>query len=121
MSMSDIFGEPVKVDSIPGRRSGPGRESLEPAMKAWLEKLEPGSAYELASPKDAEGNPEGHGLNRVTRLREIAGEGFRIETRVLEGKKNRYRVFATVATAEGAQPEPAKGTAAAKAAAAAKK
>lgn len=116
MSMSDMFGEPVKVDAIPGRRSGPGRESLEPAMKAWLAKLEPGATYELASPKDAEGNPEGHGLNRVTRLREIAGEAFRIETRVLDGKKNRYRVFATVATAE-ANAEPAKGTAAAKAAA----
>lgn len=115
MSDDIDFGEPTKVDALPARRSGPGRQSLEPAMKAWLAKLEPGATYEMQSAQDAEGNPEGHGLNRITRLRELAGETVKIETRTLNGKKNRYRVFATVVTPEVA--EPAKGTAAAKTAA----
>ena len=91
--MSDFdFGEPVPVDSLPPATRG-GRVSREPAFKAWLEKLQPNQTYELAS-ADEDG---GHPVSRVTQLRKIAGEGFKVDTRALDGQSGkRYRIFVTV-------------------------
>lgn len=93
--MSDIdFGTPVPVTELPPASSRGGRKSVAPALETWLKQLEPGNTYELGS-KDEDG---GHPLSRVTQLRKIAGEGFKVETRPLVAGK-RYRIFATVATA----------------------
>lgn len=95
--MSDVdFGTPVAVTELPPASSG-GRKSVAPALEAWLKQLAPGNTYELGS-KDADG---GHPLSRVSQLRKVAGDGFKVETRpIVPGK--RYRIFATVAVAEPA-------------------
>lgn len=87
------FGTPVPVTEMPEAPRKGGRASNAPAMEAWLQQLQPGQTYELAS-LDEDG---GHSVNRVTQLRKVAGEGFKIETRPIEPGK-RYRIFATVAT-----------------------
>lgn len=87
------FGAPIKVDELPPQTNRGGRQSNEPALQAWLAALEPGNTYELKS-NDKDG---GHPVSRVTQLRKLAGEGFKVETRALESGK-RYRIFATIAT-----------------------
>lgn len=89
------FQPPVPIDptQIPEATQRGGRTSNEPAIKEWLNQLVPGNTYELLS-SDADG---GHPVNRVTQIRKIAGEGFKVETRPIESGK-RYRVFVTVAS-----------------------
>lgn len=104
--MSDYdFGAPVAVDVLPPASVKGGRKSATPALEAWLKQLEPGKTYELAS-KEKDG---AHPLSRVTQLRKLAGDAFKVETRpVVSGK--RYRIFATVATTEANGTKAAKAT-----------
>lgn len=75
----------------PGKRGG-GRTSNLPAIEAFLASVtEPGVTYQMGSP-DADG---GHPVNRITQLRKLAGEKFKIETSPIESGK-RYYVFATL-------------------------
>lgn len=87
------FGTPVPVSELPPASKRGGRASNAPAYEAWLAQLAPGATYELAS-TDEDG---AHPVNRVSQLRKVAGDGFKIDTRPVEPGK-RYRIFATVAT-----------------------
>jgi hypothetical protein len=79
------------VMPAPGKRGG-GRQSNLPAIEAFLASCtEPGVTYQMGSP-DADG---GHPVNRITQLRKLAGEKFKIETSPIESGK-RYYVFATL-------------------------
>lgn len=119
--MSDFsFGDPIPVTELPptGRA---GRQSKEPAFREWLAKLQPNQTYELPSenaPEDAgefAGQPVGHPLSRVQALRKVAGEGFKVDTRTLDGANGkRYRIFVTIATADGKKVPNANASAAKK-------
>lgn len=75
----------------PGKRGG-GRQSNLPAIEGFLSSItEPGVTYQMGSP-DADG---GHPVNRITQLRKLAGEKYKIETSPIESGK-RYYVFATL-------------------------
>jgi hypothetical protein len=75
----------------PGKRGG-GRQSNVPAIEAFLASVtEPGVTYQMGSP-DADG---GHPVNRITQLRKLAGEKFKVETSPIESGK-RYFVFVTL-------------------------
>jgi len=75
----------------PGKRGG-GRQSNLPAIEEFLRSVtEPGVTYQMGSP-DADG---GHPVNRITQLRKLAGEKYKIETSPIESGK-RYFVFATL-------------------------
>ena len=75
----------------PGKRGG-GRQSNVPAMEAFLAAItEPGVTYQMGSP-DADG---GHPLNRITQIRKLAGERYKVETSPIESGK-RYFVFVTL-------------------------
>lgn len=87
------FGTPVPVSDLPPAPKKGGRSSNVPAFEAWLAQLAPGQTYELAS-IDEDG---GHPVGRVSQIRKVAGDAFKIETRAIEVGK-RYRIFATVAT-----------------------
>lgn len=91
--MTIDFGEPVYVDELPPASTKGGRTSNGPALQAWLGKIAPGKTAELPS-KDED---SAHPVSRVTQLRKLAGEAFKVETRpIVPGK--RYRIFATIAT-----------------------
>ena len=75
----------------PGKRGG-GRQSNVPAIEAFLQSVtEPGVTYQMGSP-DEDG---GHPVNRITQLRKLAGEKFKVETSPIESGK-RYYVFVTL-------------------------
>lgn len=74
----------------PGKRGG--RQSNTPAIEAFLASCtEPGTTYQMGSP-DPDG---GHPVNRVTQVRKLAGERFKVETSPIESGK-RYFVFVTL-------------------------
>ena len=105
------FGDPVAVtpDAMPAPTARGGRQSNEPALMAWLTKVDaaaPGT-YELAS-KDGD---KAHPVSRGTQLRAIVNPvdenkqplpspfpNLSIETRAVTPGK-RYRIFATRANA----------------------
>ena len=75
----------------PGKKGG--RTSNVPAIEAFLASItEPGVTYQMGSP-DADG---GHPVNRVTQVRKLAGETYKVETSPIESGK-RYMVFVTLA------------------------
>lgn len=75
----------------PGKRGG--RQSNLPAIEAFLQSCDkPGVTYQMGSP-DEDG---GHPVNRVTQVRKLAGETFKVETSPIESGK-RYLVFVTLA------------------------
>jgi hypothetical protein len=97
--MSDIsFADPVYVDELPPSASR-GRTGAGPALAAWLAKVEAGKTAELPS-SDADG---AHPTSRVTAIRKVAGDDFKIDTRPIVAGK-RYRIFATANDAEPATP-----------------
>lgn len=119
------FGAPVKVDpkERPPAPVRGGKAPVRPAYEAWLNQLEPGAEYELAS-KDPDG---GHSISRLNALRQVAkehgptvGKAFRIDSVPLV-KNKRYRIFGSVSitdpekagTSETPEtlPEKAKGAA----------
>lgn len=74
----------------PGKRGG--RTSNAPAIEAFLASCtEPGTTYQMGSP-DPDG---GHPVNRVTQVRKLAGDSFKVETSPIESGK-RYFVFVTL-------------------------
>ena len=76
----------------PGKRGG--RASNAPAIETFLASCDtPGVTYQMGSP-DADG---GHPVNRVTQVRKLAGERYKVETSPIESGK-RYLVFVTLAS-----------------------
>ena len=85
------FGNPVPVTELPPMATKGGRQSNEPALTEWLNKIGSNGTYELAS-KDED---SGHPVSRVTQLRKLAEPlNVKIDTRAIVPGK-RYRIFAT--------------------------
>ena len=108
--MSNVdFGDPIAVTELPPAAARGGRQSNEPALIAWLDKVPATGVYQLAS-TDKDG---GHPVSRVTQLRKLAEpRGVMIQTRVIETGK-RYFVYGTREVANQAAtapntPEPVK-------------
>lgn len=99
------FPDPVPVTDRPPTPIRGGRQSLEPAYRAWLRSLQPGKEWEMLPPPSDDGtqgtdNP----VSRLNSLRKIAKEmnadpsetqTYRIEA-VPTVKDKRYRIFGSV-------------------------
>lgn len=84
----------IDREAMPKPAKRGGRASNVPAIEGFLSSVtEPGVTYEMKSP-DPDG---GHPVNRVTQVRKIAGEKFKVETAPIESGK-RYRLFITLAS-----------------------
>lgn len=88
------FGAPIKIDpkAKPEIRGRGGKPTMRPAYVAWLNALEPGAEYEMASKE-----PDGaHPVTRLNALRKVAKElgGFTVESVYIGNDKKRVRIFA---------------------------
>lgn len=82
---------PISRDAMPKPAKRGGRASNVPAIEAFLASIQTPGTYEMGS-SDEDG---GHPVNRVTQVRKLAGEKFKVETSPIESGK-RYRVFITL-------------------------
>lgn len=82
---------PISRDAMPKPAKRGGRTSNLPAIEAFLASIDSPGTYEMGS-SDEDG---GHPVNRVTQVRKLAGEKFKVETAPIESGK-RYRVFITL-------------------------
>lgn len=85
---------PVAENEMPTTARRGGRQSNLPAIKGFLDSIEPGSWYQMVSADDDKGHP----VNRVTQIRKLIKEtgGFDIRTDAIESGK-RYQVYVRVA------------------------
>ena len=82
--------EPISREDIPAAGKRGGRPANIPAIEAFLNSLTVPGTYEMKS-ADEDG---GHPVNRITQIRKVAGDRFKVETAPLDSGK-RYRVFVT--------------------------
>lgn len=86
---------PVAESDMPAAAKRGGRQSNVPAIKAFLDAIEPGNWYQMLSADDDKGHP----VNRVTQIRKLVQEsgGFDLKTSAIETGK-RYHVYVRVAS-----------------------
>lgn len=92
--MTDLdFGTPVPVTELPPASPRGGRQSNEPAIKAWLDALPGPGTFELASTDEDGGHPISRKQTMV-KLVKASYPNIRVDSRpIVPGK--RYRIFAT--------------------------
>lgn len=85
---------PIADADMPAAAKRGGRQSNEPAIRAFLNTVQPGAWYQMLSEDDDKGHP----VNRVTQVRKIITDtgGFDLKTSAIESGK-RYHVFVRVA------------------------
>ena len=85
---------PVADNDLPATARKGGRQSNLPAIRSFLESIEPGSWYQMISADDDKGHP----VNRVTQIRKLIKEegGFDMRTDPIASGK-RYQVYVRVA------------------------
>jgi hypothetical protein len=80
----------IEREAMPPAGKRGGRSSNVPAIENFLASLTTPGTYEMRSP-DEDG---AHPVNRISQIRKIAGERFKVETSPVDSGK-RYRVFVT--------------------------
>lgn len=82
---------PVNREEMPAPGKRGGRTSNIPAIEGFLNSITEPGTYQMRSP-DEDG---AHPVNRITQIRKVAGDRFKVETSPLEAGK-RYLVFVTL-------------------------
>src|SRR6185503_16758103 len=94
------LGAPIPVKERPASPPRGGRAPVRPAYEAWLNQLQPGAEYEMAS-KDED---KAHSISRLNSLRTVAKEMTAAEDakyiyqidQVPVVPNKRYRIFASL-------------------------
>ena len=102
------LGNPIPIKERPPSPPRGGRAPVRPAYEAWLQKLQPGAEFEMASNDE----DKAHSISRLNTLRQIAKEMSAAEgaTRVYQVDavpvvpNKRYRIFGSVKEKAAAAP-----------------